>query len=582
MGLTKVTPSMIEGSIDDKLTYSMILGAPVNVLDFGAVGDGVADDTAAIQAAITFLTANDLHELYFPPGTYNITQAITFANYDIFINGPEASIVCKFPSSNVDVAAFSLTGGWNNQQTVSASTSTTATVTNGSVYSANDVVKIKSSAVLPISPDEGIKGEFAVVKSVSGNVITFQSPLLFDYSADSNVYLAQISNTSVNVVFDKVTQTTGGNGAIEAVYLEALKNCNVYINEVTYANRGALSAVSCYGGKVEVGSYMSGGVISGGGATIVGGYGVVPTSSEYMTLRLRYAQRIRHAYDCTGNYRGALAMSQAGASSYNTFESCTVSNNVSAPFAVHQGSYANKFIDCFAVNCPSWFSFRGQKSRVIGGGADGCTDGWVGAVVGTSTPNGITKDNVVENAFLRNGSEQVLASSGDLSGLLTVINCDIETTFTASNTRAFSPAGDGFVFDKCNIKISTTGGAVLSGIVAMSASVDNITFKDCTIDLSGATVSSSGSGTKLITNNSGGSTISTTVVFTLQNLILKTPTGFKYIFNDPSLPTAASRLNNIYIRGDFTAVGTDFVNADYQPYVDGPVVYNGAALLNYT
>jgi polygalacturonase len=51
-----------------KATYSMIEGAPVNVLDFGAVGDNVTDDTAAIQAAIDSLTNNGGGILYLPAG----------------------------------------------------------------------------------------------------------------------------------------------------------------------------------------------------------------------------------------------------------------------------------------------------------------------------------------------------------------------------------------------------------------------------------------------------------------------------------------------------------------------------------
>jgi len=51
----------------------------VNVKDFGAVGDGVADDTAAIQAAI-----NKNATVFFPKGTYNVTSNITFTNLAFF------------------------------------------------------------------------------------------------------------------------------------------------------------------------------------------------------------------------------------------------------------------------------------------------------------------------------------------------------------------------------------------------------------------------------------------------------------------------------------------------------------------
>lgn len=57
-----------------KVSFSMINGAAVNVLDFGATGDGVTNDTAAIQAAIDFASAAGI-SIYFPAGTYSIVPA---------------------------------------------------------------------------------------------------------------------------------------------------------------------------------------------------------------------------------------------------------------------------------------------------------------------------------------------------------------------------------------------------------------------------------------------------------------------------------------------------------------------------
>ena len=60
-----------------KVSYSMITGAPVNVLDFGAVGDGVTDDTVAIQAAVT---AAGNKSLYFPAGIYLLNSNVTISS----------------------------------------------------------------------------------------------------------------------------------------------------------------------------------------------------------------------------------------------------------------------------------------------------------------------------------------------------------------------------------------------------------------------------------------------------------------------------------------------------------------------
>lgn len=61
----------------------------VSVKDFGAVGDGVTDDTTAIQAAIT---ANYGKRLYFPAGNYKITALSIVDKIHFEGDGPEESI----------------------------------------------------------------------------------------------------------------------------------------------------------------------------------------------------------------------------------------------------------------------------------------------------------------------------------------------------------------------------------------------------------------------------------------------------------------------------------------------------------
>ena len=57
-----------------KATYSLINGAALNVLDFGADPTGTDDSLAAIQDAID--SAGDNVQIYFPSGTYKVTGSI--------------------------------------------------------------------------------------------------------------------------------------------------------------------------------------------------------------------------------------------------------------------------------------------------------------------------------------------------------------------------------------------------------------------------------------------------------------------------------------------------------------------------
>jgi hypothetical protein len=67
-----------------KVSYSMIDGASVNVLDYGAVGDGVTDDRAAFQAAVTAVIAAGRGTVFVPSGTYLINGT---TSSDSILNG---------------------------------------------------------------------------------------------------------------------------------------------------------------------------------------------------------------------------------------------------------------------------------------------------------------------------------------------------------------------------------------------------------------------------------------------------------------------------------------------------------------
>lgn len=133
-----------------KVSYSMIDGAVVNVLDYGADPTGVADSTAAIQAAIDSF-ASGRGTVFFPIGTFKVTSVITVAQDRIHLVGagswatqilfvPTASGTCIKLSKGASVLYQGSVVGISFYSNDSTYTKTAIEVVDVSGYNIEDIV----------------------------------------------------------------------------------------------------------------------------------------------------------------------------------------------------------------------------------------------------------------------------------------------------------------------------------------------------------------------------------------------------------------------------------------------------------
>lgn len=84
-GGTVIIPSV--GITDGSAAWVREPTENINVKFFGAYGDGVHDDTVAIQAAISATQALGQGTVFFPAGTFNISNTITIQNIPVCLLG---------------------------------------------------------------------------------------------------------------------------------------------------------------------------------------------------------------------------------------------------------------------------------------------------------------------------------------------------------------------------------------------------------------------------------------------------------------------------------------------------------------
>jgi hypothetical protein len=137
----------------------------VSVKDFGAVGDGIAHDNVAVQAALDYMYANNICTLYFPDGTYYFDAPVT-----ILFDGVDAKHSFRFiGTSTACQGAGALSGPLYNGSTITGKASiesmfifskTDLTVGNGYAFECSNISFI-SGASGTTGPLTAIKNKVA-------------------------------------------------------------------------------------------------------------------------------------------------------------------------------------------------------------------------------------------------------------------------------------------------------------------------------------------------------------------------------------------------------------------------------------
>jgi hypothetical protein len=140
-----------------RLLVELLAGIQLSVKDFGAVGDGLSDDTTYIQLALNRCAARGGGRVYIDPGTYLISSAITIAANVSLVGAGSASSIIKLSNATANAVVVSAGGVGNNtlqgfQVTHSSSSSGT-----GVLCSATDHIVIRDVQVAPLTFANGVK-----------------------------------------------------------------------------------------------------------------------------------------------------------------------------------------------------------------------------------------------------------------------------------------------------------------------------------------------------------------------------------------------------------------------------------------
>jgi len=243
-------------------TVQAKLRESVSVKDFGAVGDGVTDDTVAVQACIDAVGASG-GTVYFPPGTYLIARTVGTNDHwglkvpysNVTLIGSDAYLA-RF---NSDISTYALA---YPLLFLGAPDSNSTPVTNISVqglfFTGNDTRHSDSGSspmdnrcAIMLKNTSGTWIENCKFLSIDSSAIWYQKPVSYDYT--NSVYYNTTKNyQSVikNCQFKAETHAVVGRALLHAINTSGIDNIRITENYFSWCD-DCLSGSTTYDGPLS-------------------------------------------------------------------------------------------------------------------------------------------------------------------------------------------------------------------------------------------------------------------------------------------------------------------------------------------
>ena len=220
-----------------KVSYSMIEGAAVNVLDYGVIADGTTNNSAALALALAAVPANGT--LYFPSGVY-CGYLIVYRN-DITIMGDgSASTILKLPNN-----CPTITVPWEPGGTI---TGLPNVIEVGEAALGNIANTYSRVNIIGLTLDGNYTNNIAPTTDLFGHgiILTKASNCFIDDLVGQNCYATGLDNT-INSNYNIVSVTTidCGHALISGGYYP-----NFDINSSKYSRFKVISSEGKYGGRM--------------------------------------------------------------------------------------------------------------------------------------------------------------------------------------------------------------------------------------------------------------------------------------------------------------------------------------------